>query len=448
MTITESLVSFARDTSLEEIPEPVRSWGVDLLLDTVASALAGVRGDETAMIRALSAEVGGSGEYSVIGGGTSSAIGATLVNGYQVTAVTACDVHKPLLFHVTPEVVAPALALAEGRKLSGADLLAATIIGCEVAIRVGLGLHYPTFRAKGWHSPGVSGPLGGAAAAARLLGLDATQHRNALGLAGSQSAGTFAAWGTPQIKWHQSRGAASGLLAALLAAEGFGASEDILTHPDGGLLNVYSDGGRPEAVTHGLGITWEMEELTLRRWPVASALQGLVSVCRSLYRDGVRVDEIREIRVGLSQQSYSMYQDLGWKSKFQSHLSPRYIASIVLHDGQCWLDQFEEQRRLDPSVSDIANAVVLEVDEGLHLDGATVMLVMSDGVTRRARIDVPPGDPANRLPRDELISKFHEAREDLIDDVAAAELLDMLVNIEQVRNVADVARLMRARVAP
>src|SRR6185437_1130861 len=102
--------------------------------------------------------------------------------------------------------------------------------------------------------------------AGKLLGLDAERQRNAFGLAGSQSAGTFAQWGTPTIKFHQSRGALSGLLAALLAKQGFPSSTEILTHEDGGLFNTYSDGGDPEAVTDGLGERWELEAIGLRLW--------------------------------------------------------------------------------------------------------------------------------------------------------------------------------------
>ena len=121
-------------------------------------------------------------------------------------------------------VVPPALAIAERNGASGRALISAVAAGLETTVRVGLGTKYPAFRARGWHSPGVIGPFGGAAAAGKLLGLDAERQRNAFGLAGSQSAGTFAQWGTPTIKFHQSRGALSGLLAALLAEQGFTAS--------------------------------------------------------------------------------------------------------------------------------------------------------------------------------------------------------------------------------
>src|SRR5436189_295064 len=135
-----------------------------------------------------------------------------------------------------------ASAMAGRNGASGRALVTAIAAGLETTVRVGLGTKYSAFRAKGWHSPGVIGPFGGAAAAGKLLGLDAERQRNAFGLAGSQSAGTFAHWGTPTIKFHQSRGALSGLMAGLLAEQGFLASPEILAPKAGGPFNAYSDG--------------------------------------------------------------------------------------------------------------------------------------------------------------------------------------------------------------
>src|SRR5207237_1862621 len=210
---------------------------------------------------------------TVIGGEPLSRAGATLLNGYLITAVTVCDVHRPTLCHTTPQVVPPALAIAERNRASGRALIAATAAGLETTVRVGLGTKYPAFRSRGWHSPGVIGPFGGAAATGKLLGLDADRQRNAFGLAGSQSAGTFAHWGTPTIKFHQSRGALSGLIAGLLAEQGFTASAEILAHQDGGIFNAYSDGGAPDAVTAALRDRWQLEHIALRLWPAASSIQ-------------------------------------------------------------------------------------------------------------------------------------------------------------------------------
>jgi len=83
-----------------------------------------------------------SAESSVIGGGRLSLAGATLLNGYLVTAVTMCDVHRPTLTHITPEVVPAALAIAEreGQPFSAGiahQLLAAS---CLRSLRLEQGL--------------------------------------------------------------------------------------------------------------------------------------------------------------------------------------------------------------------------------------------------------------------------------------------------------------------
>src|SRR5437763_16104978 len=94
----------------------------------------------------------------------------------------------------------PALAIAERAGASGRNLMVAIAAGCEVTTRIGLGLDYPIFRAKGWHGPGVLGPFGAAAAGGRLRRFDAEASAKAFGLAGSQAGGPFAAWGTPPVE--------------------------------------------------------------------------------------------------------------------------------------------------------------------------------------------------------------------------------------------------------
>src|SRR5262252_4391022 len=145
--VTEVLAGFAASLQYDDLPVEVRDHCKNLLLDTLACAVAGHRGEETQQLAALAAGLAQSDESSVIGGERSSLAGATLLNGYLVTAVTMCDVHRPTLTHITPEVVPAALAIAERDDRSGRDLLAALAAGFEAATRVGVGLDYPAFRA-------------------------------------------------------------------------------------------------------------------------------------------------------------------------------------------------------------------------------------------------------------------------------------------------------------
>jgi 2-methylcitrate dehydratase PrpD len=96
-TPTTELAGFIAGLKYDDIPAQVRERVKDYILDALASALAGRHGDEVRQIQALAAALGSSREASVIGGERLSLAGATLLNGYLVTAVTVCDVHRPTL---------------------------------------------------------------------------------------------------------------------------------------------------------------------------------------------------------------------------------------------------------------------------------------------------------------------------------------------------------------
>src|SRR3954449_1676485 len=140
---TAVFAEFEVSLTYEVISEGVRDYCKDLLLDALACALAGHAGEETHQLAAMSSALAQSHESSVIGGDFLSLAGATMLNGYLITAVTMCDAHRSTMTHITPEVVPPALAIAERDALSGRDLLVAIAVGCEVTTRIGIGLDYP-----------------------------------------------------------------------------------------------------------------------------------------------------------------------------------------------------------------------------------------------------------------------------------------------------------------
>lgn len=423
------LAEFVAELEYADLPAEVAERVKAITIDAIASAIAGRHGEETAQVQRLAEAVTGQGSSTILGGPrTFSPAGAALLNGYQVTAVTVCDVFAPALCHVTPQVVPPALAMAEQRGASGRDLLAAVAAGLETTVRVGMATNYPEFRKRGWHSPGVIGPFGGAAAAGSLLNLSAEQQRNAFGLAGSQAAGTFAHWGTPTIKFHQSRGSLSGLLAANLAAQDFRSAEEIFTNPDGGLLHAYSDGGNPEALTDGLGSDWRLEGIALRRWPAASSVQTMItSLFALLETHDIKVDDVAQVRVSLSETVYKMHGSLPWEDKFRAQLSAPYLTAIILHDRQCWLEQFTPARFANAEVDTFAREKVhVSADPTLEGTASIVEVELADGTVHRDDRAIAKGDPRDPLSLDEIVAKFREASTGLVDtEPALSELLDL-----------------------
>ncbi len=444
---TQTLAKFAATLRYDDLPDQVRDHCKNLLLDALACAVAGNRGEETGQVAALAAALAQGSESSVIGGGHLSLAGATLLNGYLITAVTMCDVHRATMTHVTPEIVPPALMIAERDGSSGRALLVAIAAGCEVTTRIGIGLDYPVFRARGWHGPGIIGPFGAAAAVGSLRGFDAETMARAFGLAGSQSAGTFAAWGTPTVKFHQCRGALSGLMAALLAEQKFVATREFLTAKDGGLYNAYVNGGRPDAVTADLGKRFELEEIALRLWPSATLIQGMnTALFDLLAKHQIDAGRVRRVRIALSPGAFDMHGGFDtYKAKFEALLSAHYTAAVILHDRALTLEQFEPKRYDDPKLRAFAaEKVEVRADAAVAGSQAKADIVMADGTALSAHCEHPLGSRENPLSRAQVAQKFRTYAQGVLPDAQIADIVGAVERLEDFGSVSKLMALLRA----
>src|SRR5215475_5385660 len=446
---TQALAQFATSLRPEDLPQDVSDHCKNVLLDTLACALAGHQGEETHQVAALASALAQSDEASVIGGGSLSLAGATLLNGYLITAVTMCDVHRATLTHITPEVVPPALAIAERDGLGGRDLLVALAAGSEVATRIGIGLDPPAFRARGWHGPGVLGPFGAAAAVGRLRGFDADTMAKAFGLAGSQAAGTFAAWATPTVKFHQCRGALSGLLAALLAEQDFLATREFLTAKDGGLYNTYANGGKPDVAIADLGQRWELEQIALRLWPSASSIQGMnTALFDALDERPFELKDVKRAHIRLAPTVFNLHGKLSkYKAKFDALISAHYTAAVIIEDHALTLEQFTPSRYDDPVLRHAAASLIdLQPDEGLSDVQTVVEFELNDGTKIIKRCNSPRGSSDNRLTRAQIESKMRTYAQKRIGKAAIERIIASIWALEDVSSVRDLLQPMRQEV--
>jgi 2-methylcitrate dehydratase PrpD len=445
--LTRTLAEFAATLRYDDLPERSRQHCKNLILDALACAVAGRQGEETGQVLALASALAQGNESSVIGGGHLSLAGATLFNGYLITAVTMCDVHRATMTHVTPEIVPPALAIAERDDRSGRDLLVAVAAGCEVTTRIGVGLDYPVFRAHGWHGPGIIGPFGAAAAVGSLLKFDADAMARAFGLAGSQAAGTFAAWGTPTVKFHQCRGALSGLMAALLAQQNFVATREFLTAKDGGLYNSYAEGGKPEAAAAELGRRFELEHVALRLWPSATLIQGLnTALFEIVEKHTIDAAQVRRVDIALSQNAFDMHGGFGaYEGKFEALLSAHYAAAAILHDGALTLAQFARARYDDPVLRAFASEKVdVHPEASVAGSQARVEVIMNDGTRHAARCDHPLGSFENPLSRAQVEQKFRTYAAGVLAESHIEDVIEAVGRLETFGSARKLMDLLRA----
>ncbi len=198
------------------------------------------------------------------------------------------------VIHPTAPVAPAALALAEQRGLSGAAMLHAFILGAEVACRIGNAVS-PGHYARGWHITSTCGVFGSAAASAKLLGLDAAQTWNALGIAASQSAGIVENLPSAAKNVSVGNAARNGLFAALLAEQGYTAAPAAI---EGALGWARAMGDDPVVaeITQDLGTRWEIQNNTYKPYPCGIVMHAVIDACLALRRNhALTAAEIAEV---------------------------------------------------------------------------------------------------------------------------------------------------------
>ena len=117
-----------------------------------------------------------------------------MLNGTFIQGFELDDFHPIAPLHSCSLLIPALLSTAALMpQVAGEDALLAAIVGFEVGPRVGYTLHGSQMLDRGWHSGSVFGTHAAAMAGGKLRGLDSAQLEDALGLAGTQSAGLMAA---------------------------------------------------------------------------------------------------------------------------------------------------------------------------------------------------------------------------------------------------------------
>ena len=197
--------------------------------------------------------------------------------------------------HGGATVALPALMMAQACNASGRDLVTAIVAGIEVMFRIGAATLHSAEKV-GFHGPGMTGPFGSAAACASLMKLSAAETANAFGVAGSLAGGllAFAKSGSGGMikRLHLGRAAESGVIAARLAQRGYEGPPAVLEGRYG-LLEAFCEETDPSLLTQGLGETWEIERLCIKRYASHVTTHVPVQLLRSfIEQHGFAGDDI------------------------------------------------------------------------------------------------------------------------------------------------------------
>jgi 2-methylcitrate dehydratase PrpD len=439
MSVTRTLATFAVETKTESLPLEVPVRALALSTDLIGSMIrAANEADSTPSILKMLArlELDAPGECTVFGLSRRYAPAtAALLNGTFGHSLDFDDTHSDSSLHPSAPVVPAALAAAEMTSASGADLLAAIVVGFEVCCRLGNALDPTSHYARGFHPTATAGNFGAAAAAGRLLGLSVDQMCSAFGVAASQASGSlqFLVNGAWNKRYQVGEASMKGLIAATLALEGFNGSAEAI---DGqhGFLKGYSDGADPTKAVAGLGEVWETMNIGVKPYPACRYTHAAVDGLLALKREhGLTVVDIESITVGLHRNGITLVgAPLSKKRRarnvVEGQFSMPFAAAVVMTRDRFGWDDYDLLGR--PEIDELTDKVDVIRDESLeglrHPFGATLK-VRAKGQEYDLRIVNPSGEPETFPTLTASVEKFraltgpclHAATEPMLVRLAA-----------------------------
>jgi 2-methylcitrate dehydratase PrpD len=449
MSVTERQAGFAADLAFSDLPDEVVDYAKRLLLDTAGIAVGAEprAASSTSFFEGIRALDSGSGGTVLATGESMAPEYAALLNGAMAHSLDYDDTHRASSLHPGAPVLPAALAAAERSDASGADLLVGMIAGYEVTIRLGMAVDPESHYDRGFHMTATCGTFGATAAAGSVLGLDAEVIESAMGINGSQAAGSlqFLENGGWNKRAHPGLAAHRALLALSLAEAGFAAANEPLEGTRG-FLQGYSDDPHPDLATAGLGEEWETLRTGLKPYPCCRYMHNALDQLLEIAGTGdVSSHQIEAVHVRMPAAGVNLTGDptnTYPESFVDGQFSMPFGAGLALARRSATVDDFIEET--EGGVSDEVKRVIdrTTVDSGGWVAEAfpekwavEVTVETTDGTYTRES-DYARGEPENPMTWEEVVEKYESLTEPVLGERSARRFRERIADLESV-SVAD-----------
>ncbi|MFT5175672.1 MAG: 2-methylcitrate dehydratase PrpD, partial [Gammaproteobacteria bacterium] len=378
MNATALLAEFIADTTYKDLPPGVVDAAKVAIMDGVVNMVAGSTQELSRIIGEYVKELGGAPTSSVIGWGfKTNAPSAAFANGVFGHCLDF-EIQGFPPTHGTSSCLPSALALGESLQAAGETIITAYVLGWEIQGRLRAASAHANN--PSYHPPGLVGPLGGAAASAKVLGLNADEVHMALGIAASRTGGLTANTGTMVKSTHPGNAARMGAEAAMLARLGYTATENILETRHGYADALFGGDMHWDVVTQGLGDNYRLVDpgFHIKRFPAQIHMQNPTEAVLNLRaKHALSLDQVQSLHIHTDSRGHSGSLP---RSGLDGKFSLEYCTAAALLDGKVNMLTFTDERRFAADMQEMLTKVT--VDTGSQSPDLTVATAtLHDGRT-------------------------------------------------------------------
>jgi 2-methylcitrate dehydratase PrpD len=433
---TRKLARFIVAARFTDLPARVRHAGARTLLNWVGCAIGGSHHQTVINAMAALSPFFGPGQATLIGRSErADVLHAALLNGISSHVLDFDDTHIETAIHPAAPVAPAILALAEHRRVSGPDFMAALVIGIETAFRIGMAVT-PAHYKVGWHITGTAGVFGSAAAAGKLLGLNEQQMCWALGLAAAQPVGLQEMFGSMTKSFHPGRAAQNGLTAALLAHKGYTASEQAL-EAKRGWLNVLSSACNYGALTDA---GWEILNNSYKPFACGLVVHPVIDGCIQLRdRNGLTPDMIDRIELAVHPRVMDVTSIRNPRTGLEGKFSVYHAAAVALAAGAAGEWEFSDEIVRARAIDELRRRVVATPDPAIGKAQARVEILLKTGERLRLFVAHAVGSVQNPMSDRALEDKFRGLSEGILPPERRERLISLCWGADKLADAGEVA---------
>jgi 2-methylcitrate dehydratase PrpD len=460
-SISQRLAAWLCDAEVT-IPDDVREATRMRILDTLGLALAGRTFDIGAAVLAAVTGDADSGAATIVGGPSGLPTEtAALATGSLAEAIEFDDSHNETIVHPSSPVVAAALAAAEARGLTGAELLWAVSLGNEIVCRVATGSP-GTFHPRGFHPTGIFAVFGAATAGVLLGRPDANSLVQAFGIAGSFAAGLLESWsdGSWGKLINPGWAAHSGLWAARLAMQGFTGPRTVFEGKAGLFAtHLQSPKDRPtlERIDDGLGVHWESRAIAFKLYPNAHVMHGVLDAVREVLScEAIDCAAIESIECLVAPYMVNLVCEPEAEKRrpptaAQARISLHHSVAEFLRFGKLDIGSYSDVALHDPKVQRLADRVsyrVMPEWTGRQAFPGGVRIRFRDGRVIERIETANRGSPQRPVSPSDVEEKFRTNAGTVLASDRIETVLDSIRNLERVTKISRLLELCLVPDAP
>jgi len=283
--------------------------------------------------------------------------------------------------------------------------------------------------------------------ASKIMGLKEERMISAMGIAGSQAAGSmeFLAQGTWTKRFHAGWAAHSGMIAAQLAQKGFKGPGSIIEGRDG-FLHAYSDGSDESKVLERLGSQFEILRTSVKLHGCCRYMQPSIDGILKLVKENdLQPDEVEKVKLGILRAGSLLIVEpkevkYNPQSIVDAQFSMPFGAAVALLYRKAGLKEFHSSKIGSREVKQMMERVECVEDPDLERTypeqwRATVEILTKGGKKHFTLIEYPKGDPENPLSWEDVIEKFNDLSGRLMTKERRLRIVDQVRRLEEIHDL-------------